>query len=47
MEAEPEYVPHSTETAYHIAPEVVHLVKQLGQTLAVSESLTRADSWPP
>ncbi|EEP75466.1 conserved hypothetical protein [Uncinocarpus reesii 1704] len=40
MAAEPEYVPRSTETVYHIAREVVQLLKQSGETLAVSESLT-------
>ncbi|KAK2767526.1 hypothetical protein FQN54_003683 [Arachnomyces sp. PD_36] len=40
MAAEPEYVPRSTETIYHIAREVVQLLKQAGQTLAVAESLT-------
>lgn len=40
MTAEPEYVPRSTETVYHIAREVVQLLKQSDETLAVSESLT-------
>ncbi|OQE79250.1 hypothetical protein PENNAL_c0052G03009 [Penicillium nalgiovense] len=34
------YTPHSTKTAYHIACEVIHLLKESGKTLAVSESLT-------
>ncbi|KAI1909589.1 hypothetical protein LOZ53_003879 [Ophidiomyces ophidiicola] len=40
MAAEPVYVPRSSETVYHIAREVVQLLKQSGETLAVSESLT-------
>jgi PncC family amidohydrolase len=34
------YTPRSTETAYQIACEVIHLLKESGETLAVSESLT-------
>lgn len=40
MAAEPGYVSRSTETVYHIAREVIQLLKQSGETLAVSESLT-------
>ncbi|KAI1933132.1 hypothetical protein LOZ65_000341 [Ophidiomyces ophidiicola] len=40
MAAEPVYVPRSSETLYHIAREVVQLLKQSGETLAVFESLT-------
>ncbi|WEW60185.1 hypothetical protein PRK78_005670 [Emydomyces testavorans] len=34
------YIPRSTETAYHIAKEIVHLLQQSHQTLGISESLT-------
>lgn len=40
MAAAHTYIPRSTETVYHIAREVVQLLKEAGQTLAVSESLT-------
>lgn len=38
--AEPEYTPSSTETVCQIARDVVQLLKQSGETLAVSESIT-------
>lgn len=37
---ESEYTTSSTETVYHIARDVVGLLRQSGSTLAVSESLT-------
>ena len=39
-DSEPEYTPRSTETTYHIARDVIRLLKRSRSTLAVSESLT-------
>lgn len=38
--SEPQYIVRSTETIHDIAGDVVRMLKQLGQTLAVAESLT-------
>lgn len=40
MAATPAYIARSSETVYHIARDVIQLLKQADETLAVSESLT-------
>lgn len=40
MATEPGHIPRSTETVYQIAQEVVQLLQDSSETLAVSESLT-------